>query len=128
MPQINNFLSNLSIVNNEIDLIDLVNKIGKIHQENQEEIKISSTNARKFHGIYYTSFEVASTIVKEALKLNNKPLFETKVFEPCVGIGIFLITYLNEVFTHHKVDKIDIQKTDDFCASVDICYIFKIKF
>ena len=71
MPQINNFLSNLSNVNNEIDFIDLVNKIGKIHQENQEEIKISSTNARKFHGIYYNSFEVASTIVKEALKLIN---------------------------------------------------------
>jgi len=78
--------------------IELTELIGLIHQKKQEQEKIDNTNKRKHLGIYYTDYDIARLLAKNALKdISPEELTRIKFFEPCVGGGIFVIAYIDEI-------------------------------
>lgn len=83
---------------NNIDPLKIFQLIGLIHQKKQETEKIVNTNKRKHFGIYYTDYSIARLIAKESLNgLDSNQILSFNFLEPCAGIGIFIIAYLDEV-------------------------------
>jgi adenine-specific DNA-methyltransferase len=78
----------------QLDLI--LNK----YQYLKENEKFSKISKRKEWGIYYTNFKIAYQITEETLKFNNKDFNKIKFFEPCAGLGIFVITYLEYIYNN----------------------------
>jgi len=126
-PQINNnideFLYRNLKTNGNIDPIKLVLLIGLVHQKNKEETKFSNTDERKHYGIYYTDYSIAKLIAKEAL--TNAPTHELinyKFLEPCSGIGIFALAYLDYIIENNPLAKHNIQGiiNNIFFADLDI--------
>lgn len=88
---------------NKIDPLKIFQLIGLIHQKKSESKKIVNTNKRKHFGIYYTDYSIARLIAKESLSGSDKKnLFELTFYEPCVGAGIFVIAYIDEIFDKAK--------------------------
>jgi len=84
--------------NNRIDPLKIFQLIGLIHQKSRESEKIENTDKRKHFGIYYTDYSIARLIAKESLGGSDKSiLFKLNFYEPCVGTGIFVIAYIDEV-------------------------------
>ncbi|MCG2695135.1 Eco57I restriction-modification methylase domain-containing protein [Candidatus Parcubacteria bacterium] len=84
--------------NNKIDPLKIFQLIGLLHQKQQESEKIINTDKRKHFGIYYTDYSIARLIAKESLSdTNNEDLINLKFYEPCVGGGIFVVAYIDEV-------------------------------
>jgi len=86
---------------NEINIIEL---IGLAHQKEKENNKFSNTDERKHNGIYYTNYSIAKLITKETLDFydKNTDLSKLTFLEPCSGIGIFAISYLDTIFIKNK--------------------------
>lgn len=125
-PQINDniddFLYRNLKSNGSVNPIKVILLIGLIHQKSKEENKIANTDERKHYGIYYTDYPIAKLITKEAL--TNTPIQELlhyKFLEPCSGIGIFAIAYLDHIIENYKIAKNDIQNVVNniFCADLD---------
>jgi Alw26I/Eco31I/Esp3I family type II restriction m6 adenine DNA methyltransferase len=92
--------SNLQINDKQLNYIAIIELLGLAHQKKKEKLLISNTNERKHNGIYYTNYFVAKLIADETLSLYGdsfNPL-ELSFLEPCSGIGIFAIAYLNAIF------------------------------
>lgn len=109
--------------NNTINPIQLLQLIGITHQKKKEKNKLYKTNERKHYGIFYTDYAIARLITKKTLnQLNFDVLSNYKFLEPCSGTGIFVIAYIDEVFSR-KVDlsQKDAQKIIDniYCADID---------
>jgi adenine-specific DNA-methyltransferase len=107
--------------NNKIDPISVVQLIGLIHQKEKENTKMDKTDERKHFGIYYTDYEIAKQITKEALK-DKKDLFDLKFLEPCSGIGIFALAYIDYIFSSSSklTDKKVQQVVENiYCADID---------
>jgi Alw26I/Eco31I/Esp3I family type II restriction m6 adenine DNA methyltransferase len=87
---------------------DAVELLGLLHQKKKENVKLSKTNLRKHLGIYYTPYSIAKDITDSAvneLKSRTKKLDEIytiKFLEPCVGIGIFTIAYIESLFNFYQ--------------------------
>lgn len=110
--------------NNTLDPISVIQLIGLIHQKNKEAIKIAKTDERKHLGIYYTDFDIAKKITEEAFnfQINKKDLLTLKFLEPCSGIGIFVLSFIDHVFSIiTDLNKKNAQKIIDnvFCADID---------
>ena len=120
---IDNFLYKLLNQNNEINSVRLLSLIGIMHQKRKESTQLYNTNERKHYGIYYTDYEIARLIAKEALvNLNFNQLINSKFLEPCSGTGAFVIAYIDEVLSKSKkYSKKDVQKIIDniYCADID---------
>lgn len=75
---------------------------------NLNEISIAYQNEiderkRKQLGIYYTPISLTDQIIEKAFnKPINKPIWKTKVLEPCVGVGNFIFSYLH--YVNNKYD------------------------
>jgi Alw26I/Eco31I/Esp3I family type II restriction m6 adenine DNA methyltransferase len=83
---------------NNIDSLKIFQLIGLTHQKKKETEKIVNTDKRKHFGIYYTDYSIARLIVKESLNgLNLHQILNFNFLEPCVGTGIFIVAYLDEV-------------------------------
>lgn len=83
---------------NNIDPLRVFQLIGLIHQKKKETEKIVNTDKRKHFGIYYTDYSIARLIAKESLNdLSSRQILNFNFLEPCVGTGIFIIAYLDEV-------------------------------
>ena len=104
----NAFSSNLKLPASDFEssgstFFDAVELLGLLHQKKKEGVKISKTNLRKHLGIYYTPYSIAKDITDTAvseLKLRvKKPddIYSVKFLEPCVGIGIFTIAYIESL-------------------------------
>ena len=109
---------------NKIDPISVVQLVGLIHQKNKERTKIAKTDERKHFGIYYTDFDIAKKITEEAFSFstNEENLLKIKFLEPCSGIGIFVLSFIDYTFSKIKLlDKSKAQKIIDniFCADID---------
>lgn len=109
---------------NKIDPISIVQLIGLIHQKNKEQTKIAKTDERKHFGIYYTDFDIAKRITKEAFSLSasEDDLLKIKFLEPCSGIGIFVLSFID--YTFSKIKTLDEQKAQKiidniFCVDID---------
>lgn len=89
-----------------IDPLKVFQLIGLLHQKSKELEKIVNTDKRKHFGIYYTDYSIARLITKESLS-TSKPsqIIKYKFLEPCAGIGVFIIAYLDEAI--EKLGKID---------------------
>jgi Alw26I/Eco31I/Esp3I family type II restriction m6 adenine DNA methyltransferase len=97
------FFNNLQ-TNKKIDPLKIFQLAGLIHQKTKESENIINTNKRKHFGIYYTDYSIARLIARDSLKnIQKKDLKSLTFYEPCVGSGIFIIAYLDEV----------IEKTED---------------
>ncbi len=106
---------------NKIDSISVVQLIGLIHQKEKENTKMDKTDERKHFGIYYTDYGIAKQITKEALK-NKENLYDLKFLEPCSGVGIFALSFMDFVFdsTLRLTDKKAQQVVDNiYCADID---------
>lgn len=106
------------------DPIFLVQLIGLVHQKKKESNKFAQTDERKHYGIFYTDYEIANVLVKETLNpiKNNQILLEKSFYEPCAGIGIFVLSYLDYIL--HKFPDISnnrLQKVIDkvYCSDID---------
>jgi adenine-specific DNA-methyltransferase len=120
---IDDFLFKALIRNGSIDPISVVQLIGLAHQKRKESTKMAKTDERKHFGIYYTDYEVAKLITKEALSpISNKKESENKKFlEPCSGIGIFVLSYFDYIFDNFpKENKNFYQKIADNIYAADI--------
>lgn len=83
---------------NKIDPLKIFQLIGLVHQKKRESEKIVNTDKRKHFGIYYTDYSIARLIAKESLSSSDKKnLFGLNFYEPCVGAGVFVIAYIDEV-------------------------------
>lgn len=90
----------------EIDPLKIFQLIGLVHQKKKEGEKIVNTDKRKHFGIYYTDYKIARLISKESIsKTEPGQLEHLTFFEPCVGTGIFIVAYIDEVI--EKVKKSD---------------------
>lgn len=102
VSNVNDFLPSLNIKLEEFNLnkIDLIELIGLAHQKDKEKVYISNTNERKHYGIYYTNYSIAKLIAKDTLNFyDSKSDFSKLSFlEPCSGVGIFAIAYLETIF------------------------------
>src|SRR3989338_6751341 len=107
---------------NKIDPLKVYQLIGLLHQKQKESEKIVNTDKRKHFGIYYTDYSIARLIAKESLSMSEpSQIIKYKFLEPCAGIGIFIIAYLDEVM--EKLGKIDakiVQKIVDQIYFSDI--------
>ena len=98
--QINDLLYKSVSVRGKIDPLITFQLIGLIHQKKKESEKIVNTNRRKHFGIYYTDYKIARLITKESLSYTQDTnLLDLKFYEPCVGCGIFVISYIDEVLS-----------------------------
>jgi Alw26I/Eco31I/Esp3I family type II restriction m6 adenine DNA methyltransferase len=89
-----------------VDTLKVFQLIGLIHQKETEIEKIVNTDKRKHFGIYYTDYSIARLIAKESLSTSEPgQIINYKFLEPCAGIGVFIIAYLDEVI--EKLGKID---------------------
>ncbi len=97
---------------NNIDPLKIFQLIGLVHQKSKETEKIVNTDKRKHFGIYYTDYSIARLIAKESLSGSEiDKIAEYKFLEPCVGVGIFIIAYLDEVLDRLKtINKKVVQK------------------
>lgn len=126
-PKIENSIDDLLFKtlkkNGSIDPISVVQLIGLAHQKKKESNKIAKTDERKHFGIYYTDYEVAKLITSEALSpiSNKQELVDKKFLEPCSGIGIFVLSYLDYIFDNLPKEKIEFyQKIADNIYVADI--------
>src|SRR4030042_2787301 len=125
-PQIKNSRDDLLYKNlktgTNIDPLKVFQLIGLVHQKGKEVEKIVNTDKRKHFGIYYTDYSIARLIAKESLSTSEpSQIIKYKFLEPCAGIGIFIIAYLDEVM--EKLGKIDakiVQKIVDQIYFSDI--------
>ncbi len=92
-------------INNYYQQLDL---ILSNYQHLKDNEKFSKISKRKEWGIYYTNFKIAYQITEETLKFNNKDFNKIKFFEPCAGLGIFVITYLEYIY-NHSIKNINIE-------------------
>lgn len=92
--------------NGVIDPLVLFQLIGLVHQKRKESEVFLNTNSRKHFGIYYTDYSVARLIAKESLGgITSDKLLDLTFYEPCVGTGIFVIAYLDELI--ERIGKVD---------------------
>lgn len=108
---------------NEIKYIDIIELIGIAHQKKKGKQAFSNTDERKHNGIYYTNYLIAKLITKETLSLYRvkaNPL-KIKFLEPCSGIGIFALAYLDFFFKEKKYSNKDAQLVINnmFFADID---------
>ncbi len=102
-------LYRLLLTDNKINTLKVYQLIGLVHQKKKESESIVNTNARKHYGIYYTDYSIARILAKESLGGIQKKQFEKLTFyEPCVGSGIFVIAYIDEIVQQNP--KVDLQK------------------
>ncbi len=95
----------------KIDEVKVFQLIGLIHQKKRESEKIANTDKRKHFGIYYTDYDIARLITKESIcGLEDCELLKLKFYEPCVGGGIFVIAYIDEVLTRVEVNATNIRR------------------
>lgn len=97
-------LSDFTVNNQDLNYIAIIELLGLTHQKKKEKIKLSSTDERKHHGIYYTDYSIARLITDETLGLYEKTInpLELSFLEPCSGIGIFALAYLDSIFDNQK--------------------------
>lgn len=117
------FLSEFQINNEELDYVAIIELIGFVHQKKKEKIEFSNTDERKHNGIYYTDYSIARLIAKDTLSLYGNSLDPLKLnfLEPCSGIGIFAIAYLDTIFELNEKYLTHAQKIIDnmFFADID---------
>ena len=107
------------------DPIYLVQLIGFVHQKKKESNKFSKTDERKHFGIYYTDYEIAKRLVRDGLSLvkwGKNELSQKTFYEPCVGIGIFVIAYIDYIMQLAKImNKPELQKIINqiYCSDID---------
>lgn len=105
------------------DPIKAFQLIGLLHQKKREGEKIINTDKRKHFGIYYTDYKIAKLIAKESLNFSNlEEILSFKFLEPCVGTGIFVIAYIDEVLEKIKDYDGKIIKNlinQIYCADID---------
>lgn len=121
---VDDFLYKNLKTDNDINPISVIQLIGLIHQKRKENNKIDKTDERKHFGIYYTDFEIAKQITKEAFKFTEgkEDLLKIKFLEPCSGIGIFVLSFIDYEFNAlRNIDKTKAQKIVDniYCADID---------
>lgn len=125
-PRTNSIISNLILndtkIEGRLDRIKLVELIGYLHQKSKEDEKISNTDKRKHFGIYYTPYSIARQLAKELVENETiEDILNKKFLEPCSGIGIFIIAYIDEVIESKKIkDQKIIQKIIDNIYYADI--------
>lgn len=107
----------------KIDPVKVFQIIGLLHQKKREGEKIINTDKRKHFGIYYTDYKIARLIAKESLNFSKiEEILNFKFLEPCVGTGIFVIAYIDEVLEKIKnYDSNIIKKIVNqiYCADID---------
>ena len=107
--EVNEILKKINLIN-KINYINLINEILLDYQILKEKDKYSKISFRKQHGIYYTNFKIAYQITKEAMNKNNQDITNLKFLEPCVGLGIFVISYLEYINDFYSLNKLELEK------------------
>lgn len=89
--------------------INEINDILKEYQDITSEETHLGTTKQKHHGIFYTNYNIAYKITEETFKDFKNDINNNLFFEPSVGLGIFVITYLDYIeknFNNYDITKI----------------------
>ena len=89
--------------------ISKINYILDIYQQITSEEKYYGISKQKYYSIFYTNYQIAYKITEETFKSFNKNINNTLFFEPSVGLGIFVVTYLDYIrkhFNNYDINKI----------------------
>ena len=86
------------------DYVDQIDDILKKYETVQDNEKFSKITKKKHFGIYYTNFKTAYKITEETLKSSPKNIHKFKFYEPCVGLGVFVITYIEYVIRNYNLE------------------------
>jgi len=111
-------------IEKKINLLTTSNYINQINDILKEYQAITSkemhlgTSKQKHHGIFYTNYSIAYKITEEAFKSFKNDINNNKFFEPSVGLGIFVITYLDYIWKNFK--------NYDIAKIIDNIYISEI--
>jgi Alw26I/Eco31I/Esp3I family type II restriction m6 adenine DNA methyltransferase len=93
------------------DPIKIIELIGIGIQNITELEQIFNTNKRKHHGIYFTDYVIAKKMSDDLIKdLSLDNINNYKFYEPCLGGGIFVISYVDAVVDKFGLEKIDLQE------------------
>lgn len=107
----------------ELNHIDIIELLGLAHQKSKEKSSISNTDERKHNGIYYTNYSIAKKIAEESFSLFDNGFDFTKLtfLEPCAGIGIFALAYIDTVIERNikLVSKLQAVINNMFYADID---------
>ena len=93
-------------IEQNINLLTLKNYKQNINNILQDYEFITSNEAhlgttkQKHHGVFYTNYEIAYTITEETFSGFKKNINKCLFFEPSVGLGIFVIVYLDYIKEH----------------------------
>ena len=74
-----------------------------------------NVSRQQVNGIYYTSFSLARSMVANLLDVVSKP--NQTFFEPCVGGGAFLFSYIDEAFARSN------RSFEELSQIINNCYI-----
>lgn len=95
------------LTNLQIDLWNRIRNMGYEYQSNLEVL------IRKQVGVYYTDLSLTDTMISNLFE-NLDPEFiknihHKKFFEPCVGIGNFVFSYLKYIYQNFQLSDIQIK-------------------
>lgn len=114
---------------NNVQYKEQINEILKEYQKLQDIIKYSKISNRRQLGIYYTNFNIAYQITTETIQYNAKEIQKLKFYEPCVGLGIFVITYIEYILNNFKLSENKLIRTFNniYFSDIDESAIFLAK-
>ena len=114
-------------INDKIDKLNInnyannIDDICRTYEYLKNKEKISKTTMRRYHGIYYTRYKLAYNIIEKTLKSNPKNIYDLAFFEPCVGLGVFVITYIEYVIKNYQLNSAQVHKllNNIYIADID---------
>lgn len=78
--------------------------------------------SRKQVGAYYTHFELTETMINQLFeKMDNdfkENIFSKTFFEPCVGVGNFVFSYLKYIYGNYQYEKNQVQ---NLISNIYVC-------
>jgi len=101
------------------DYVDEINDILKEYQIITSREAHLGTTKQKHHGIFYTNYNIAYKITEEAFKNFENDINNNLFFEPSVGLGIFVITYLDYIEKNFSDYNIKSIVNNIFIADID---------
>lgn len=92
-------------IKNCVSLEDFFNEytiLLESYQLEQQHQIYSLSNHQKQYSVYFTNMNLAKTLLEQSIEKNTNKHFylEKTFFEPFCGLGVFVIMYLEHVFTY----------------------------
>jgi len=89
----------------------------RLTEKEASKFEIGSSTLQRENGIYYTDLAIARVLVENSISLKDN--FPETFFEPCVGGGAFLLSYLDYMVAKKGATYTSVQGILDNCYIAD---------